>query len=463
MSVEFRDQGFPGWFQDNPNNPTILRANITQLTSKSGGISPIVAEFNYGDGSITYSEVRGGIGFNGPRIPLFTQSASGARTILNQGNLNNLKPEDIARIESSVKPVAFRANQTLANDREKETLRNSPYYKSQSNAERSGTGLSNIPPGEGTGAGSPNDQQSSSGGDGESTVDLSQLSTIKSGYARESYGDDIRYPDTLKSNKQDVIKFTMYEYNPTLSFTGTGDQSAFSLNRGKQTGAKRGSVVLPIQPTITDTNSVSWQQDSLNPLELAAINASSGFIESGPDGLSKVLGKLSGDIQKEGGNAQTAVKAGALSLAIGKNLLARTTGAILNPNVELLFNAPSLRVFNYSFKLSARNQDDSRAIQKIIRFFKQGMSVQRSPAELFLVTPDIFQIQYLFKERDHPYINRIKTCALTNCSVDYTPTGSYMTFKDGSMVSYTVNLTFEELEPVYHDDYKTIPETEIGY
>jgi len=130
----------------------------------------------------------------------------------------------------------------------------------------------------------------------------------------------------------------------------------------------------------------------------------------------------------------------------------------------LLFNGPSLRQFSYSFNLSARSAPESRAIRKIIRFFKQGMSVQRSAGELFLVTPDIFQIQYLLKEgADHPYINRIKTCALTNCSVDYTPTGSYMTFKDGAMVSYTLSLSFEELEPIYHDDYEPLGEDVIGY
>jgi hypothetical protein len=47
--------------------------------------------------------------------------------------------------------------------------------------------------------------------------------------------------------------------------------------------------------------------------------------------------------------------------------LARTTGAILNPNIELLFNAPSLRVFNYRFQLSAREEPESKQIQKIIR------------------------------------------------------------------------------------------------
>jgi hypothetical protein len=459
MSVEFRDQGFPGWFQDNPNNPTILRANITQLTSKSGGISPIVAEFNYGDGSITYSEVRGGIGFNGPRIPLFTQSASGARTILNQGNLNNLKPEDIARIESSVKPVAFRANQTLANDREKETLRNSPYYKSQSNAERSGTGLSNIPPGEGTGAGSPNDQQSSSDSllTQEDYISLSnsQIGTKQDANSFKSW----KYPEDLTNQNQDVITFTMREYTAP---SGLDNLSGGTLKgRRKQKGTTLGIVTLPIQPTITDSNSVNWQQDSLNPLELAGLVLSQSLITEGLKGGTDAINKIIGSVETDKENIRKALLAGAGGAAIGKNVLARTTGAILNPNIELLFNGPSLRVFNYRFQLSAREKKESKQIQRIIRFFKEGMAVRRSAAELFLVTPNIFEIKYLYKNNDHPYINRIKTCALTNCSVDYTPTGSYMTFPDGSMVSYTINLTFEELEPIYQDDY--VNDGEIGF
>ena len=36
---------------------------------------------------------------------------------------------------------------------------------------------------------------------------------------------------------------------------------------------------------------------------------------------------------------------------------------------------------------------------------------------------------------EHPGLHKIKTCALTSCSVDYTPDGSYMTFEDGTMAN----------------------------
>ena len=46
----------------------------------------------------------------------------------------------------------------------------------------------------------------------------------------------------------------------------------------------------------------------------------------------------------------------------------------------------------------------------------------------------------------------MKTCACTNFTVGYAPDGSYMTYDDGSMTSYTVNMSFGELNPIYADD-----------
>ena len=303
----------------------------------------------------------------------------------------------------------------------------------------------------------------------EPKFDLTELEKISAKPPRASYGN-LRYPlkmNTDNREKQDVIKFTMIEYTPSLKFSkGEGEEgNSFALGRKGTAESTRGTVTLPIQPTIVDSNSVNWQEDSINSLMLAAADVSTGFIKGGSGGLTAAIERVLGTFKEEGiGNATNALTAAAASAALGNNIFTRATGAILNPNMELLFNGPSLRQFSYSFNLSARSAPESKAIQKIIRFFKQGMSVQRSPGELFLVTPDIFKIQYLLKGgTDHPYINRIKTCALTNCSVDYTPTGSYMTFEDGAMVSYTLNLSFEELEPIYHDDYDALDKDEIGF
>jgi hypothetical protein len=166
-------------------------------------------------------------------------------------------------------------------------------------------------------------------------------------------------------------------------------------------------------------------------------------------------------------------------MAAGMNdILPRVSAQILNPNLELLFQGPQLRPFNFTFNLIAYDKEESDIIKKIIKFFKQNMAVQKTENYLFLRAPHVFEIRYMSKgkngEQDHQSINLItgdstktenaKACALLNCSVDYTPLGSYMTFQDEekSMVQYTLNLQFQEITPVYDEDY-TSPEHPIGF
>ena len=60
-------------------------------------------------------------------------------------------------------------------------------------------------------------------------------------------------------------------------------------------------------------------------------------------------------------------------IGTGGQLLARTVGAVINPNMELLFKGPTLRDFSFTYKLSPRSKEEESII-RIIRFFKQGMS-----------------------------------------------------------------------------------------
>ena len=134
--------------------------------------------------------------------------------------------------------------------------------------------------------------------------------------------------------------------------------------------------------------------------------------------------------------------------------------------MELLFNAPALGTFTFNFVLSPRDESEAKQVKQIIRFFKQGMSVKTTNS-IFLKAPNIFNIRYQTFDKngieiqDHPSLNRIKTCALTGFNVDYTPSGSYMTFNDEerTMTQYAVQMNFTELNPIYEDDYNPSGET----
>ena len=122
--------------------------------------------------------------------------------------------------------------------------------------------------------------------------------------------------------------------------------------------------------------------------------------------------------------------------------------------------------------MNAREAAESREIVKIIRFFKQGSAAQRSESNLFLKSPHTFRIQYMHRgpDNENPFMNKIKECALLSVAVNYTPEGNYATFDDGAMTSYELTLSFQELEPVFNDDYGNVEiggdndaDTQIGF
>ena len=303
-------------------------------------------------------------------------------------------------------------------------------------------------------------------------VDLKK-ETESSKKTRKSY-PNLRYPLDLANTKQDVIKFTMLEYQPK-KFSDLKDNAGlggFSPRDGGRKGI--GSVVLPIPSGISDTNSCVWGSDSMNALEAVAANAALAGITKGLSEGAKVIGDAAEGVTNNTKDVKTGLAAFFAGLATNGNagqILKRTEGAVLNPNMELLFNGPTLRPFSFTFKMSARNDKEAKQIIGIIRFFKQGMSPQKSESNLFLKSPNTFKIQYLHlgeNGKDHPYIGKIKECALQSVVVSYAPEGQYATYTDGVMVSYEMQMQFTELEPIFNDDYgegtgSSGPDTKIGF
>lgn len=273
-----------------------------------------------------------------------------------------------------------------------------------------------------------------------------------------------QYPSDLAAN-QDVIKFTMLKYEPR-SFEASQSSGFGFGNRSDTTTRSIGNVTLPIPAGIRDQNVVEWGSKNLNPLEIAAAGIAKAGIEKGMESaigqMSKTFNKLQGGENNADAQAVASNLIAGAATGIGQQLLTRATGAIINPNMELLFSGPSLRPFNFTFKLSARNQTEADQIIGIIRFFKRGMAAQRSESELFLKSPHTFKLQYLLRgKEDHPYIGQIKECALKSFSVNYTPENNYATYESGLMVSYEITMDLQELEPVFNDEYENIPG--IGY
>ena len=205
----------------------------------------------------------------------------------------------------------------------------------------------------------------------------------------------------------------------------------------------------------------------MNALEVALAGIALGGIQDGGEGLTNSITQTIGNVIGGSDDVKNAIAASFAGSAagVGQQLLTRTTGAILNPNMELLFKGPSLRPFDFSFLLAPRDPGEAEEVINIIRFFKQGMAPIRSKSNLFLRSPNTFKVTYLHRGesgKEHFGLNKFKECALLGLNVDYTPNANYATFTDGTMVAYRLTMRFQELEPVFNDDYQN-EQNSIGF
>ena len=260
---------------------------------------------------------------------------------------------------------------------------------------------------------------------------------------------NLRYPlDKMPELGYDHVTFTAYNYQAGSLISSTGEE--------RVGGNPITKISLPILPNIEESNGVDWGKDKMNIIQAKAAEIARDAIGAGDfgEGLSNLLsgtGEAAKQLLAQPG-LKDAIIAHFAGQAVGANVLGRTGGAVLNPNLELLFTGPQLRTFNFNFKFRPRFREENEEIRKIIKAFKRNMHPQRSAGEMFLLTPNIFKIKYYHDDVPHPYLNEIKPCALINFKVNYTPDNNYMTYGDGGMTGYDVSMSFSELVPIYADE-----------
>ena len=294
---------------------------------------------------------------------------------------------------------------------------------------------------------------------------VNQVPLTLEGNRRTDY-ENLYYPLTIASSKQDRIRFSMRYISGSRDINfNFGNGKALGLGKRNTTGIN-GSVTLPIPGGISDGNSVKFDNDSLDimgALGFGAVLNPAAAAEGGINLLRTALNSEPEDIRKAlvgetGSNIIAGLRIKLAEIAMSRGgLSSRLGGGILNPNLELLFQAPKMRSFKFSFTMSARSSKEATQIKKIIRFFKQGMSVKRSADKIFIVSPNTFTINYILGNtgNNHPSIGRIKECALTDLNTTYGNGSTYMTFDDPerTMTTYKIEMSFTELEPITEDDY----------
>jgi hypothetical protein len=139
-----------------------------------------------------------------------------------------------------------------------------------------------------------------------------------------------------------------------------------------------------------------------------------------------------------------------------EQLINKAQGQADNPYMEVLFDAMSLRTFTYNFTMAPRNEKEAYEIQRIIQLFRFHMAPElRGGQSRFLGLPSQFDIHYMYLSKEgvaseNNYYNRVATCVLQNCEVNYTPTG-VKSFEDGGPTQTTMSLQFKEVELLTKD------------
>ena len=297
-------------------------------------------------------------------------------------------------------------------------------------------------------------------GNGEQGNETDTQTDSKPPEIQDLDGSMARYPTGQIDGQYDHVLFTIVEYKPGgkggFGALITGDGQAGRPSSRIKRENPVGTVILPIPRNVSDTNQVDFSSSEMNALQAAGADLSMGFLGDKAGEFGSAMDRVKEAAKGEASGLKDFFKGGITESIIGGgNVLTRATGAVMNSNLELLFKGPSLRTFQFQYIMTPRDKSEALACKKIIRMFKKSMAPKLKGGALFLYTPNVFFIDFKYKSQDHPFLNRIKPCALTSFGVNYTPDGAYATYADGSPVAYNLQFSFSEIEPIYDKDYES--------
>ena len=303
----------------------------------------------------------------------------------------------------------------------------------------------------------------------------------------------LKYPIDMDTN-QDHIEIAGYKYqrpntggqgpNPFGRMNASGPTSQ---GASVSAGRPKCTILLPM-PKVSDSAGAEWGESSMNMFTMwAAQTAGSvlGVGAKGPKDQQKALEDLKaggglgpeqfasqgveGNTGTPGGGAlmATSMMASSVVSGLGQNisadeLLARSRGAIMNPNVELVFSGPVLRDFQFTWLLLARSKKEGDVIRKIIRTFKIGIAPKHNNSAL-LTNPDVWQLTYRRGASPLKNVNRFGQMGLKDMTVDYAPDGYWAAYDDSQPVACRLSLNFAEVRPIYQQEQEETPADSVGY
>jgi len=246
------------------------------------------------------------------------------------------------------------------------------------------------------------------------------------------------------------------------------------------------NIVLPIPQDLSNELQAVWQGKQFTTGGRAAI---AGLAGGQFHYASQMLNNITGHMKA----AQTAINTAALNAipGVGGNIefndvSGSTSGIVINPNAELMYDSPEMREVGMVFKMVPRNKDESNIIRDIYQTFRKaslpsfggsskakemfvtpntedgtGAASELGPQdEINMITaennwirvPSLCKFTFMKGGTKHPHLIQFKPCAISKVEVNYTADGTYATYSDGAPLSVELTLNFMETKVIFKKD-----------
>ena len=285
----------------------------------------------------------------------------------------------------------------------------------------------------------------------------------------------LRYPHSIPvQSTTDYVAFKFYDYKPPFQAVSKAS-GAGSLNIGQSYQSYNASiqqqnlteaegyrpVFLYMPQDIQGQYGANWGGASFGAIfqQFARTLGRSGVPNM--DSVKNTLDTITGSMKTAGYKAAVDAMNRGLGTSVSlSQLMSGVSGTIVNPNVEMMYEAPELRGFQLRFKMQARDLGESQAIRGICTQFKRALHASYGGATFgggistgqMITVPKLVQVSFMTGSKLNEYVPQYKPCALTQVDVNYTPDGAWATLPDGSPVATELALTFKETKLIYSQE-----------
>lgn len=258
-------------------------------------------------------------------------------------------------------------------------------------------------------------------------------------------------------------------------------QTQYNASASQLDVTDEASVMLPMPQDLSTESNQQWQGKQFTATGRAAVAA---LAAGNFSFASSVVNNIAGNATA----IQTALTSSVLNSipGVGGNLefndiSGSTRGVVINPNAELLYDAPEMREVGMIFRLVPRNYDESVEIREIIRMFRQASMPSWGSEDVDLVSgqkeqtgsfnfgdmnnwihvPKLCKFTFMTGSNANKHIIQYKPCAISGVEVNYTPDGTWSSHTNPNQdkvmpgsppTAVELRLNFMETKLIYADE-----------